>query len=632
MNGYIHGYVAIPIVLSLRIKGILSQLYNQASSLDMIADKFNANKWYLKIALRMLESLNWIKLNSLSCYKLTMQQSTYEAIQKIPKEIMNIYRLPIETTFTSKKNQLHITESIDRVLSTIDIFSKLTSNDEIQLLSNFLLGTVIIPNFLAISLDRRSTSAHNYELSILYKNLLPDLQKASSKLLLKANLLEKDQNTLDIAGQFLFDRALNTAVAASYAPMLYGLEEIIFGNFKKIFSTNQDGHELHIDRTLNVIASGFQHGNYFKKILNIIKPIFDKLPLSEQPKYIIDIGCGDGSLLKNIYDTILLRTARGKKLAKMPLYLIGADYNQKSLDATKKTLSDIPHITVKADINNPQALISDLENLSVNKNDCLHIRSFIDHDRPYIPTSKVKNDRANKISLNGIFIDKNGDLISDIDMFDDLVHHLTNWSSVISRHGLILLEVHSLNTNIISKYLNQSESFHFDLIQFFSSQYLVEADIFLIAAAKAGMFSKIEFFQGYPTIFPYTRITLNYFEKKPYTIECAQLKDIPELLKLKEMYLSKSANINSEELNNRILNNPQNQLILKINNKILGAVHTEHRPNIIDTIEIQLENDIDVTTSTDLQVLEIYSHPEIKEQDIKQELLKFLRILSLVKK
>jgi len=75
------------------------------------------------------------------------------------------------------------------------------------------------------------------------------------------------------------------------------------------------------------------------------------------------MGCGDGSFLKKIYELICTKSARGKVLEQYPVYMIGVDYNQKSLDATEVTLKHIPHYTLQGDIADPERLMKDLKSL-----------------------------------------------------------------------------------------------------------------------------------------------------------------------------------------------------------------------------------------------------------------------------
>jgi hypothetical protein len=41
------------------------------------------------------------------------------------------------------------------------------------------------------------------------------------------------------------------------------MEELLFGDAAAVFDTGEQRHESHLDRTLNVTASGFQHQSHF---------------------------------------------------------------------------------------------------------------------------------------------------------------------------------------------------------------------------------------------------------------------------------------------------------------------------------------------------------------------------------
>ena len=76
--------------------------------------------------------------------------------------------------------------------------------------------------------------------------------------------------------------------------MLFNLPFLLKHDPKLFFNIKMSS-ENHIDRKLNIASSSSQHNKYFNEILKIIKTIFNK---KDYPKYIMDIGCGDGLLLK----------------------------------------------------------------------------------------------------------------------------------------------------------------------------------------------------------------------------------------------------------------------------------------------------------------------------------------------
>ena len=77
--------------------------------------------------------------------------------------------------------------------------------------------------------------------------------------------------------------------------------------------------EIHVDRKMNVWESGGAHRLYFQKVDEIIIDLFN-LPIEEQPKGFIDIGCGDGALIEHIFDLIYFKTKKRKTIEKIPSF------------------------------------------------------------------------------------------------------------------------------------------------------------------------------------------------------------------------------------------------------------------------------------------------------------------------
>jgi ferredoxin len=90
----------------------------------------------------------------------------------------------------------------------------------------------------------------------------------------------------------------------------------------------------------------------------------------------------------------------------------------------------------------PERLIEDLEENGIQDVEkILHVRSFLYHDRPYIPPldTSSANVRAN-ISGEGVHVDREGNVIPPGFVMQSLVEHLERWSEVIGRHGLLMLD------------------------------------------------------------------------------------------------------------------------------------------------------------------------------------------------
>src|SRR5215470_13383016 len=117
---------------------------------------------------------------------------------------------------------------------------------------------------------------------------------------------------------------------------------------------------------------------------DLVVRLFDGDDYATQPKYIVDMGAGDGSLLRRLYEVVCDRTRRGKALDAHPLVLVAVDFNEKALAEASRTLAGIEHIAVRGDVGDPLALLDTLRANGVEDlNRVLHVRSFLDHNRPY---------------------------------------------------------------------------------------------------------------------------------------------------------------------------------------------------------------------------------------------------------
>src|SRR3989475_13193692 len=159
--------------------------------------------------------------------------------------------------------------------------------------------------------------------------------------------------------------------------MFVVLPTLLFGN-ARIPRVDPSGFETMVNRAMNVWGGGGAHTTYFKKLDEIIVDIFNR-PVSEQPRGICDMGCGDGTLLAHLYSVVKERTARGRALDQHPLIIVGADFNRPARRAPKQTQhaarNPTLHVIVR-DINRPAPLASHPEAIALAMPDLIHVRSF----------------------------------------------------------------------------------------------------------------------------------------------------------------------------------------------------------------------------------------------------------------
>lgn len=617
INRYAHGFIATPVILACRDKGMFDLLETKGTlTLTQLVEQLNGNSGHLQVALRLLHSLNLVSCDETGAYTFNDHK---QLISTIPKDVLELYHFPFESYLQGEFGAGILQKWIERSYQRWGV--------NVPLFSAFLDGPLVIPILLGLRKHNISKASTN-----LFSEFSPSVQEELSTLFVNLKWATQEQRgglSLTDLGKFMLERSLNLGVSLSYTPMLSKITELLFGDPQIVFQRDAAGHESHVNRALNVIASGFQHQKFFADIDEIILSIFNRLPLKDQPSYVVDMGCGDGTLLKRVYDVISQQSLRGKELAQYPITMVGADYNRQSLDITDENLNlaGIPHQVLRGDIGDPKQLVLDLEAQGINPKDVLHIRSFLDHDRPFIPPTNLERTQA-RARLNYEVIDVNdeGELIPSHIAVQGLVEHLSRWSSIMTHHGLLILEVHSLAPAVLHRFLDESESLHFDACQSFSMQHLVEADIFLTAAAEANLFPKSDYFKKYPRIFPFTRISLNYFERRLYSIRHPYPDDLHTLIHLESLCWPESLRTSASELQQRIKEFPREQWVVELDGQVVGVAYTQR----IESIESLTSSTIESVSTLQskqgpfLQLLGLNVHPDMQAQGLGDQLRIFL--------
>lgn len=320
-----------------------------------------------------------------------------------------------------------------------------------------------------------------------------DLEGIETSTFLENELLQEvlqllalyDGNTLTKKGSFLFDRSYAYGVTTSYTPIMRHMETYLTGDFLPFFEQDHLGNEQHVFRGINVWGSGGSHATYFNKFDAVLVDIFNK-PLNQQPKGIIDVGCGNGALLEHIFDLIWNKTQRKDDLSANKLILIGADYNKEALLSTKRNLekANVWAEVVWGDIGNPAEIDAKLQELyNVKLEELLNVRSFLDHNRPFnVPQGTYKGD----LLSTGAFAHR-GKQLHNSDVAQSLVEHFEKWKPYIQYHGLLFIELHTVAPNTVALNLGKTPCTAYDVTHGFSDQYIVELDVFLDAIAKAGI-------------------------------------------------------------------------------------------------------------------------------------------------
>lgn len=367
---------------------------------------------------------------------------------------------------------------------------------------------------------------------------------------------------------------------------------------------------------------------YFAELGAWLLSMSVRLPLSQQPKYIADVGCEDGTLLKTLYEEIFASSPRGRRLEEYPLRLIAVGQHQQALAKAAETLAGIPHLTLHKDIDDPEQLAAVLKEQGINtQEDVLYIRSFLEHSPSLILSSQLQQlddssdlpDGRNLVGLDGNrahapFIEQN------------LVKLFRRWSEVLSTHGLIILEPHLSASAVVSLPSHESEGLHVDLSPGLLGDQHVAADVFLMAAAQAGLFPKPDCSQKYPKDAPCSHVTLHWFEKRPYTVRHACLADLPVLIRLEAECWVEPLRATAEEIRQRIERFPQGQCVLILDGQVGGVIYSQRIANTEALFSTDFRKVAALHTEQGpiIQLLAANVLPEVQHLGLGDQLLEFM--------
>jgi hypothetical protein len=308
------------------------------------------------------------------------------------------------------------------------------------------------------------------------------------------------------------DYAIHFGIVGSYLPMLARLPELYRGELS-VASPNARP-EWHVNRELNVIASGAAHGRYFADADELFVDLFNREPLADQPRFVADMGCGDGSWLIHLHDLISQHTVRGAHLDEHPLHLVGIDLSDAALEAARVHLAaaGVPALLVRGDVGDPDGLAATLAEHGLEMADGLHIRSFLDHDRGFLAG-------GSSIAVRGVssaaYVDRAGNPLDAGKVERDLAAHMQRWAPHLERHGLIVLEAHCVSPEVARQHVGALHSIAFDAYHAYSHQYLVEYSSFLDCCRQAGLERVSRSERHYPSTRPFVAVSLNRFLAAP---------------------------------------------------------------------------------------------------------------------
>ncbi len=506
---HLDGIVVAPTAYALQQGGILDHLLKiKKTSLAELAEHFQANEGYLNVALRVLASQGWLKHEILgeNDIRIGLTDDSGFAFSLIPlyEDVVNL--IDLSGKYHRRKFEKEPFWALEKIFKKycsrygLAIKEDQSSKDIQEQVLKHIEGIIVGPTVVALGM---SGMFHKYfmEASFMPEEFHEDGESFGRLLDIFVFLgwFVKKNNTYRFTpkGLFFAKRASAYGVTVSYIPTFRKVKELIFGDPKILWNIPANAKEVHVDREMNVWGSGGAHSTYFRKIDEVIIDLFNQ-PIEDQPKGIVDMGCGNGAFLIHLFDVIEHRTLRGKVLEEHPLFLVGADFNKEALKVTRANIiqANIWAKLIWGDVGRPDLLAKDLmENYGIALEDLLNVRTFLDHNRIWSPPQSRNMERKSNSTAAFAF---RGERISNEEAEDNLKEHFEKWAPFIQKFGLLVIELHTISPLLTCENLGKTAATAYDATHGFSDQYIFELETFRKIAKEAGLFSVEKHFTKFP--------------------------------------------------------------------------------------------------------------------------------------
>ncbi|MDC8002867.1 class I SAM-dependent methyltransferase [Aureisphaera galaxeae] len=505
---HLDGIVIAPTAYTLLKHGVTDYLLeNKETTLQDLSTRFKANEGYLNIALRGLCSQGWLDHH--------VDNTTGSVHYKINERsgiAFSHFHLYEDVTDLMKMSEHYHPRKfeIEPFVKLESIYKRYKSNFGITLSENGLhksiqeqilthiAGIIVGPTAVHLGMGGMF---HKYFMESRFRpeEFHENYEDFDRLLQILAEMgwftMKNGSYAFTDFGLFFAKRASAYGVTVSYIPTLRKLDDLIFGN-PLILQSSSGSDEIHVDREMNIWGSGGAHSSYFKVVDEIIIDLFNK-PINEQPKGLLDMGCGNGAFLQHLFSVIENRTLRGTLLDEYPLQIIGVDYNKAALKVARTRLiqADIWAKIIWGDIGNPKLLAQDLkENYDIQLEDLLNVRSFLDHNRiwedPHSSPSRVTASTG-AYAYKGKRIDNN--LVAE-----SFKEHIEKWTPYVGKFGLLLIELHTVKPELAAANVGKTSATAYDLTHGYSDQYIIEIDEFLELIREAGLTPDMDQFRKFP--------------------------------------------------------------------------------------------------------------------------------------
>lgn len=289
------------------------------------------------------------------------------------------------------------------------------------------------------------------------------------------------------------------AYAAAYAPTLRAVPDLLFGDAHVLRRRTDRGHETHVDRTQDVAFSGDVFSSYVARpFLEVFLPLFGG-PGGERPRAIIDVGCGDGRMLRALYEAVGRRET--------DVALAAVEYNDEAREAAARTLQGLPHVLLPGDVNDAAGIAKAVERAGVDTRAAVWVCKSVIHNRSWSPPREpsVRTPHGEEV-----FVHPDGGRIPNEAMEQNLLEFFQRWRRVAGRHGIVAVEAHATRPEIAAEQRGRTLATLLESTHLYSGQFLVEEATYTAAARAAGFTSRARRVLG-REVFGHPYMTIDHF-------------------------------------------------------------------------------------------------------------------------